>query len=61
MEIVYSPRFAVIHIAKSLEKATARPKLVKEYVFANAEKDANKIEINGKNEESPAPNKGNKL
>ena len=30
-----SPRFAVIHIAKSLEKATARPKLVKEYVCPN--------------------------
>jgi hypothetical protein len=47
-----------IHIAKSLEKPIARPKLVKEYAFANAEKDANKIERNGRNEESPAPNKG---
>jgi hypothetical protein len=43
---------------KSLEKATARPKLVNKYVFANAEKDANKIERNSRNEESPAPNKG---
>ena len=31
-----SQRFAVIHIAKSLEKATARPKLVKEYPYPNA-------------------------
>jgi len=30
-----SPRFAVIHIAKSLEKATTRPKLVKEYACPN--------------------------
>ena len=30
-----SQRFAVIHIAKSLKKATARPKLVKEYVCPN--------------------------
>ena len=30
-----SLRFAVIHIAKSLEKATAQPKLVKEYAFPN--------------------------
>ena len=30
-----SQRFAVIHIAKSLEKATARPKLVKEYACTN--------------------------
>jgi len=30
-----SPRFAVIHIAKSLAKATAQPKLVKEYVYPN--------------------------
>jgi len=43
---------------KSLEKPTARPKLVKEYAFANADKDANKIERNGRNEDSPAPNKG---
>ncbi len=35
-----SPRFAVIHIAKSLEKATARPKLVKEYACPNALKDS---------------------
>ncbi len=34
------------------------PKLVKEYVFANAEKYANKIERNGKSEESPAANIG---
>lgn len=33
-----------IHIAKSLEKPTARPKLDKQYVFANTKKDANKIE-----------------
>jgi len=31
----YSPRFAVIHIAKSLEKPIARPKLVKESVCPN--------------------------
>jgi len=37
-----------------------KPKLVNKYVFANAEKDANKIEINRKNEESPAHNKGYK-
>jgi len=30
-----SQRFAAIHIAKSLKKATARPKLVKEYVCPN--------------------------
>ena len=30
-----SPRFTVIHIAKSLKKATARPKLVKEYACSN--------------------------
>jgi len=43
---------------KSLEKSIAQPKLGNKYVFANAEKDANKIERNGRNEESPAPNKG---
>ena len=31
-----SPRFTVIHIAKSLEKAIARPKLAKEYACPNA-------------------------
>jgi len=35
-----------------------KPKLVNKYVFANAEKNANKIKRNRKNEESPAPNKG---
>ncbi len=30
-----SQHFAVIHIAKSLEKATTRPKLVKEYACYN--------------------------
>jgi len=34
-----SPRFAVIHIAKSLEKAAALPKLVKEYACPNPPKD----------------------
>jgi len=29
-------RFTVIHIAKSLEKSIARPKLVKEYACPNA-------------------------
>jgi len=38
-----------IHIAKSLEKPTARPKLVNKYVFANADRT---IEI-----EKPAANK----
>ncbi|PSK80115.1 hypothetical protein CLV93_1283 [Prolixibacter denitrificans] len=31
-----SPRFTATHIAKSLEKPTARPKLVKECVCPNA-------------------------
>jgi len=35
-----SLRFAVIHIAKSLEKATARPKLVKEYACPNPLRDS---------------------
>ena len=35
-----SQRFAVIHIAKSLEKATAQPKLVKEYACPNALNDS---------------------
>jgi len=43
---------------KSLEKPTAQPKLVNKYVFANADRDANKIERNRRNEESPAYNKG---
>ena len=34
-----SPRFTVIHIAKFLEKAIARPKLVKEYACPNPLKD----------------------
>jgi len=30
-----SPRSAVLHIAKSLEKAITRPKLIKEYACSN--------------------------
>jgi hypothetical protein len=37
-----SPRFAVIHIAKSLKKAIARPKLVKEYACPNTLTDRGK-------------------
>ncbi len=40
------PTLKAIHIAKSLENPAARPKLVNKYAFANAEKDANKIEKN---------------
>jgi len=40
------------------EAKISKAKLVNKYVFATAEKDANKIEKYGRNEESPAPNKG---
>jgi hypothetical protein len=40
-----SQRFAVIHIAKSLEKASARPKLVKEYDSPNTMTDRWKEEV----------------
>ena len=46
-----------IHIGKS-HKLSLTPKLANKYVFANAKKDANKIERNRRNEENPAPNKG---
>ncbi len=36
----FSLRFAVIHIAKSLKKASAQPKLVKEYACPNARENA---------------------
>ena len=44
-----SQRFAVIHIAKSLKKATARPKLVKEYACPNPLKYRLKEECTGYN------------
>ena len=44
-----SPRFAVIHIAKSLEKVTARPKLVKEYACPNALRDSSEEGSTGYN------------
>ncbi len=42
-------RFTVIHIAKLLEKATARPKLVKEYACPNALADRQKQRSTGYN------------
>jgi hypothetical protein len=39
-----SPRFIATHIAKSLEKPTARPKLVKECVYPNARQTAKSID-----------------
>jgi len=47
-----------IHIAKSHNSQPHKPKLGNKYVFANAERDANKIEKNGKNEGSTGHNKG---
>jgi hypothetical protein len=35
------PTLKVIHIAKSLKSQPHEPKLVKEYAFANAEKNEN--------------------
>jgi len=47
-----SQRFAVIHIAKSLEKATAQPKLVKEYACPNSLNDSLKEGSTGYNKGS---------